>query len=117
MKPIWNVTALPIVITLLIVGSAPVLAQVSQETLDTLSTPDKVESSIGSLEFQNGNPTVQTAEKVFDALAFTRALERLQQQLPRRLGACHQKGLQSIGAERRRHRHLLESDGLQIRCS
>jgi hypothetical protein len=49
MKPIWNVTALPIVITLLIVGSAPVLAQVSQETLDTLSTPDKVESSIGSL--------------------------------------------------------------------
>ncbi len=48
------------------------VAQVSQETLESLSTPDKAETSIGTLEFKDGAPSVETAEKVYDALAFTR---------------------------------------------
>ena len=33
-----------------------------------LRTPDKVETRIGTLEFKDGAPTVQTAEKVRDAV-------------------------------------------------
>jgi hypothetical protein len=49
-------------------------AQVSEATLKSLSTPDIVESSIGSLEFKDGAPTAETAQKVYDTLDFTRAL-------------------------------------------
>ncbi len=74
MKRTWNTTVLPIAVALLFAGSASVLAQVSQETLESLSTPDKVETSIGTLQFKDGAASVETAEKVYDALAFTRAL-------------------------------------------
>jgi hypothetical protein len=49
-------------------------AQVSEETLKSLSTPDRVESSIGLLEYKDGAPTAETAQKVYDTLDFTRAL-------------------------------------------
>jgi hypothetical protein len=39
-----------------------------------LSTPDRVESSIGLLEYKDGAPTAETAQKVYDTLDFTRAL-------------------------------------------
>ena len=49
-------------------------AQVSEEILKSLSTPDRVESSIGLLEYKDGAPTAETAQKVYDTLDFTRAL-------------------------------------------
>jgi hypothetical protein len=58
----------------LIVNPGAVIAQVSQKTIESLSTPDSVETSIGTLEFKDGAPTVESAEKVRDALLFTRAL-------------------------------------------
>lgn len=60
-------TALPLVL-------APMaLAQVSEETLDSIAAPDAIETRIGTLEFTDGVPSVETAEKARDALAFTRA--------------------------------------------
>ena len=41
----------------------------------SLVTPDKVPSRIGTLEFKDGAPTVETAEKVRDALDFTSEVE------------------------------------------
>ena len=38
------------------------------------SLADKIETRIGTLEFKDGAPTVETAEKVYDTLDFTRAL-------------------------------------------
>ena len=40
----------------------PAVAQVSDEALEAISTPDQVETSIGTLEFFDGIPTRETAE-------------------------------------------------------
>jgi hypothetical protein len=43
----------------------------------SLSAPNKVDTSIGTLEFKDGAPSKKTVEKVRDTLDFTRALDRL----------------------------------------
>ena len=43
-------------------------AEVSQETLQSISIPDKVETSIGDLEFFDGVPTDATVTTVYDNL-------------------------------------------------
>ena len=39
---------------------------------DSITTPDRVESRLGTLEFDDGAPTPDTAERVYDHLDFTR---------------------------------------------
>ena len=58
----------------LLAQTALATAQVSDETVRSLSAPEKVETSIGTLEFRDGAPSAKTAEKVRDALAFNAAL-------------------------------------------
>ena len=61
---------------LILMGVGAVSAQVSQETLDSISTPNKVETSIGTLEFLDGAPlgaAIFVADLV--GLAFTPLLE------------------------------------------
>jgi hypothetical protein len=74
-------------------------AQVSRETLESLGMPDRVESSIGTLEFKDGAPTVETAQKVYDALAFTRALNVYNNSFRGASALGLYKGFASIGAE------------------
>jgi hypothetical protein len=40
----------------------------------SITTPDKVETRLGTLDFKDGAPSAQTVEKVFDTLDFTHAL-------------------------------------------
>jgi hypothetical protein len=47
-----------------------------------LVTPDKVESSIGTLDFKDGAPSSETTKKVYDTLAFTRGLDAFLNSLP-----------------------------------
>jgi hypothetical protein len=47
---------------------------VSPETLKSISIPDKVSTSIGTLDFFDGVPTGNTVEKVYDNLDRSRAL-------------------------------------------
>jgi hypothetical protein len=47
---------------------------VSEETLKSISIPDKVSTSIGELSFFDGAPTGNTVEKVYDNLDRSRAL-------------------------------------------
>jgi len=61
----------PALLTLL---ALPAGAQVSQDTLEALATPDEVETSIGTLEFRDGAPSAEAAQAVYDTLDFTRAL-------------------------------------------
>ena len=70
-QPILTVFCL---VAAVLVLPPPASAQVSGETLQSLSTPDRVESSIGVLEFKDGAPTSETAHKIYDTLDFTRAL-------------------------------------------
>ena len=58
---------------LLALLAPPTGAQVSEETLQSISTPDKVETRIGTLEFKDGAPSKATLEKVYDNLDFTHA--------------------------------------------
>ncbi len=46
--------------------AGPAFAQVSQEVLDSISTPNEVETSIGTLKFLDGAPLPETAGKVYD---------------------------------------------------
>ena len=64
-----------------------------------LRTPDKVETRIGTLEFKDGAPTVETAEKVRDALDFTRALNVFNNSFRGASAYAIGKGFQSIGAD------------------
>jgi hypothetical protein len=53
---------------------AAAAADVTEEVLRSLGTPDRVETSIGVLEFDDGAPTAATADKVYDAMTFANAL-------------------------------------------
>jgi hypothetical protein len=80
-------------------GATSTKAQVSQETIESLSAPDKVDTRIGTLEFKDGVPTQDTAEKVRDTLAFTRALNVYNNSFRGASALALVKGFQSIGAE------------------
>ena len=57
--------------------SSTVLGQqgaVTPAVLQSLGAPPKLKTSIGTLEFRDGAPTAATADAVYNALAFTRAL-------------------------------------------
>jgi hypothetical protein len=64
----------------------------------SLVTLDKVETSVGTLEFKDGVPDKATAEKVRDALDFTRALNAYNNSFRGASALAIAKGLNSIGA-------------------
>ena len=66
------VLALPVLFAMTV---STVTAQVSQEVLDSISTPDKVKTSIGTLEFFDGAPSPKTADKVYDYLDTMRGVD------------------------------------------
>jgi hypothetical protein len=69
-------TLLPIALATAVIAVAPHAgAQVSQQTLDSISTPNKVETRIGTLEFKDGAPSKATLEKAYDNIDFTHAYE------------------------------------------
>jgi hypothetical protein len=46
--------------------SSASLGDVDQATMDAISTPDAVETSIGTLNFIDGAPQPETAELIYD---------------------------------------------------
>ena len=58
-------------LALLLAGTAS--AQVSEEALQSISTPASVETRIGTLDFKDGAPSAETAAAVYDNLDFTYA--------------------------------------------
>jgi len=77
----------------------PGTAQVSEETLKSLSTPDSVETRIGTLEFKDGAPSAETAQTVYDTLDFTRALNVYNNSFRGASAYALRRGFQSIGAK------------------
>jgi len=75
------------------------LAQSPSTMPPFLITPDKVETSIGTLTFKDGAPSVETASKVYDTLDFTRALNAYNNSFRGASAYALGKGFQSIGAE------------------
>ena len=80
----------------------------------SLVTPDKVESRIGTLEYKDGVPTVETAERVRDTLDFTRALNAYNNSFRGASAYAMGKGFQSIGAEDNSILIFSDVDGQQV---
>jgi hypothetical protein len=64
-----------------------------------LITPDRVETRIGPLQFKDGAPSAETAEKVYDTLDFTRALDSYLNSYGGASAYAFCQGLASIGAK------------------
>ncbi len=77
----------------------PVAAQTPDAIPPSLLTPDRVETSIGTLEFEDGAPSAATAQKVYEALDFTRALNVFNNSFRGASAYAIRKGFLSIGAE------------------
>jgi len=63
-----------------------------------ISSPNKIETRIGTLDFDDGVPSVETASKVYDTLLFTRALNAFNNSFRGASALAIVKGFQSIGA-------------------
>ena len=72
---------------------------ISAETLRSISTPDRVESRLGTLEFDDGAPTKATAELLYDHLDFVHGVEAFINAFPGASMAAMRQGFLSIGVE------------------
>ena len=73
--------------------------EVSAKTLRSISTPDRVESRLGMLEFRDGIPTKATAELLYDHLDFVHGMEAFINAFPGASVAAIRQGFLSIGVE------------------
>lgn len=64
-----------------------------------ITTPDKVETSIGTLEFRDGAPSAATIKKVRDNLDYVRGVDAFMNSISGVSAYAMRKGFQSIGAE------------------
>jgi hypothetical protein len=81
------------------VGSATHQEGVSAETLASISTPDKVETRLGTLEFDDGAPSEATAALLYDNLDFMHGVEAFINSFPGASLAAMRRGFLSIGVE------------------
>ena len=72
---------------------------VSAETLRSISTPDRVESRLGTLEFRDGAPTKATAELLYDHLDFVHGMQAFINAFPGASVSAIRQGFLSIGVE------------------
>lgn len=75
------------------------IAQAPSAVPPAITTPDRVETRIGTLEFKDGAPSVETAETVRDALDFNNALAAYNNSFRGASAYAIRKGLHSIGCE------------------
>jgi hypothetical protein len=73
--------------------------EVSDQTLKSISTPDKVETGLGTLEFKDGAPTVETVQKVYDSLDYVRGVDAFMNSFSGASAYAVREGFHSIGAE------------------
>jgi hypothetical protein len=64
-----------LILAAMVFGGNEAAAQTSAPISPTISTPDKVETCIGTLDFKDGMPSKETIAKVYDNLDFTHAFE------------------------------------------
>jgi hypothetical protein len=68
-----------------------------REAIATLSSPDRVESPFGALDFFDGVPTPDTVTTIYDALDLMRGIEVFLNGLPGASLVAMRRGLRSIG--------------------
>ena len=85
---------------IIIISLAPCIAyaEISKQVLDSISTPDQVKTSIGTLNFLDGAPTLETAAKVYDYLDTARAMDTFLKGMPGASVKALIDGAHSLGA-------------------
>jgi hypothetical protein len=71
---------------------------VSEEALASISTPDRVESRLGTLEFDDGAPSETTAALLYDNLDFQHGVQAFLGALGGASLSALRRGFQSVGA-------------------
>ncbi len=79
--------------------ATPVLADVTPEELEAISIPDKVETSIGTLEFFDGVPTDATIDALYDNLDRMRGMQAFLDNVGAVSMYAVRRGLADAGAE------------------
>jgi hypothetical protein len=84
-----------------IVLAAPrsVTAQATSAIPPAITTPDKVDSRLGTLEFKDGAPSKATVDKMYDQIDFTHAYNVFMNSLDGVSIATLRKGMQSVGVK------------------
>jgi hypothetical protein len=75
------------------------VAQTAPAIPPAITTPDKIETRIGTLEFKDGAPNAATAKKVLDSLDYVRGVDAFMNTFSGASAYAIRKGFQSIGAE------------------
>jgi hypothetical protein len=86
-------------LTLAAAANSEIIGLAGAETPPSLVTPDKLESSIGVLEFKDGAPSAETVQKALDALDFNHALAAYLNSYGGASAYALGEGFRSIGAE------------------
>jgi len=81
------------------VGAQPPKMKYSTEIPANVVTPDRMETRLGTLKFVDGFPTEQTAQKVWDHLDFSRAVEAMIMTTPAASLQGFRKGIQKWGPD------------------
>jgi hypothetical protein len=71
----------------------------TSEALNTVSTPDQVETRIGTLEFDDGAPSEETAALLYDNLDFMHGVQAFLRSIPGASLAAMRRGFLSVGVE------------------
>src|SRR6516225_10062564 len=74
-------------------------AQTAPTISPAISTPDKVETRLGTLDFKDGAPSAESVAKIYDNLDFTHAFEAFENTLQGVSLQAARKGLLSIGVK------------------
>jgi hypothetical protein len=80
-------------------ATQPAHAQATAGIPPSITTPDKVETRIGTLDFKDGLPSKATLDKVYDNLDFTYAYRAFMDNLRGVSIYAARKGLMSLGAK------------------
>lgn len=80
-------------------GGREAAAQSTTGIPPEITTPDKIESRIGTLEFKDGAPSEATVEKVFDSLDYVRGVDAFMNSFSGASAYAIREGFHSIGAE------------------
>jgi len=86
-------------VCVLVAGLQPGAARADGAVPASIVTPDEVDSRIGKLRFDDGLPTRETLDKVYDHLDFTHALRAFSDTLQGVSIMAVRKGLQSVGVK------------------
>ena len=78
--------------------AGPASAEVSSETVQSLSAPKTVHTRVGTFDYSDGVPTDATAKSIYDTIDFTRALNVYNNSFRGASALGLKKGFESVGA-------------------